>query len=265
MAARAQSCNPNFEGKAVLISNGASGTVSTPGSGGSNAWYIQQNGQSPPRYILRNANDSNQALTRGENGYLKMAPASDSGNDLDQLFDIVCDTCTPGGPSFAEACMIKDPENRFVCVSASRSSPQELQRLGDHARLSDDGASFVVALGFDTLMAVLTGKATFDTKKAQLVDGSGCIRRIDVVGLASRPEHLDWYGKQRQQHLKLEGKINTIRLEGRREPTHLLYPSSVKETDLETLAAFPSNTFPLTISSVDRIELGGLREQQIDR
>uniref|UniRef100_A0A0W0GDG5 Uncharacterized protein n=1 Tax=Moniliophthora roreri TaxID=221103 RepID=A0A0W0GDG5_MONRR len=87
-------CSPNFEGAGIAV--GAPGGFVFPGglnrghSAFVPAWHIQQTGQPNGGYIFKDIWNNNIALTRNSDNTVTVAPASDSGTDRNQQFQITC-------------------------------------------------------------------------------------------------------------------------------------------------------------------------------
>ncbi|KAF9254418.1 hypothetical protein L218DRAFT_1082345 [Marasmius fiardii PR-910] len=149
LAARAK-CSPNFEGAGISIT-GANGFVTPDGRGhGSPApyWHVQQTGQPVAGYILRDIANNNRALTRNSDNTLTMGPASDSGTDVNQIFQIQCDTCvggastSPAGTLIASGCNIEWASDPSLCAQVGRPPSDDLYLLACGATTGGQTFSF---------------------------------------------------------------------------------------------------------------------------
>ncbi|KAL0567407.1 hypothetical protein V5O48_014584 [Marasmius crinis-equi] len=122
-ASAQKTCNPNFEGAPVRISN-MEGAQFVP-SATQAAWFVQLNGQSSnPSYILKDRSNTNRAFTSGGDGALSVTTASNSGTAPNQFFTISCNVCNSGASSakpgtvIASGCTMR-PNNLNRCVQFS--------------------------------------------------------------------------------------------------------------------------------------------------
>ncbi|ESK83903.1 hypothetical protein Moror_7563 [Moniliophthora roreri MCA 2997] len=125
---------PNFEGAGISIL-GANGFVTPNGRGhGSPApfWHIQQTGQPNGGYIFKDIDNNNIALTRNSDGTVTMTPASNSGTDPNQQFQIVCQSCTGGASTapprtpIASGCNIRWIGDTSLCLQVGRAPSDDL-------------------------------------------------------------------------------------------------------------------------------------------
>ncbi|KAF5353680.1 hypothetical protein D9758_008659 [Tetrapyrgos nigripes] len=138
---QANTCTPNAQGSGVSIVSLANpalelGVSSSPISGtrlvsssfrglAAPDFHIQQDGQAMPSFAVRDVDNNNLAVTfiTSNGQHLEFQTASDSGNNVDQLFEITCNTClTPGAPVtpgtvVGDHCRIGVRGDDVVCVN----------------------------------------------------------------------------------------------------------------------------------------------------
>ncbi|ESK83902.1 hypothetical protein Moror_7562 [Moniliophthora roreri MCA 2997] len=119
-------CSPNFEGAGIAV--GAPGGFVFPGglnrghSAFVPAWHIQQTGQPNGGYIFKDIWNNNIALTRNSDNTVTVAPASDSGTDRNQQFQITCQSCSGGASTappmtlIASTCNIRWIGDTSLCL-----------------------------------------------------------------------------------------------------------------------------------------------------
>ncbi|KAE9395981.1 hypothetical protein BT96DRAFT_942017 [Gymnopus androsaceus JB14] len=96
-------------------------------------FHVQQNGQVPASYIIRDVVNNNLAVTAVGNELI-FETASNSGNEVyfrDQLFDIACQACetntTPGNAA-GSYCTISPHSNDGLCVEVG-ATPYDPLRI----------------------------------------------------------------------------------------------------------------------------------------
>jgi len=135
---------PNAQGAGVSIQSLSGlewGVETTPQSGvvligesfrgfAAPDFHVQQNGQVPASYIIRDVVNNNLAVTAVGNELI-FETASNSGNEVDQLFDIACQACetntTPGNAA-GSYCTISPHSNDGLCVEAG-ATPYDPLRI----------------------------------------------------------------------------------------------------------------------------------------
>ncbi|EEB91477.1 hypothetical protein MPER_10153, partial [Moniliophthora perniciosa FA553] len=130
-------CSPNFEGAGISII-GANGFVTPDGRGHGSSepfWHIQQTGQTNRGYIFktnRDISNDNIALTRNSDNTVTMAPASNSGTDVKQQFQIVCQSCISGASTapprteIGSSCNITWIEDTSLCLYVGKAPSDDL-------------------------------------------------------------------------------------------------------------------------------------------
>ncbi|KAL0571172.1 hypothetical protein V5O48_010787 [Marasmius crinis-equi] len=89
--AREAGCTPSFNGLPVAVtSSDSDGLLNVDGV---STFLVQQDGQYPASFVVRNSNDPNQAVTAVGTD-LELQTASNSGDHWNQLFNVVCNDCS---------------------------------------------------------------------------------------------------------------------------------------------------------------------------
>ncbi|KAK1225491.1 hypothetical protein PQX77_011579 [Marasmius sp. AFHP31] len=112
LATREEKCFPNFQGEAISIVAAAE-LIAVDGV---NSFFIQQDGQDPSNFIIKDAANPNNAVTAWGND-LDLKPASDAGNKQHQLFEVICASCAPVGNVLADGCTIQ-ANGQNLCLDA---------------------------------------------------------------------------------------------------------------------------------------------------
>ncbi|KAK7033530.1 hypothetical protein VNI00_012754 [Paramarasmius palmivorus] len=118
--ARAATCQPNFQGGAIAIST-ADGFYEPNGGSGLWAWHVEQNGQWPTEYIIKDIKTLN-VLTLAAGGSTFLFTQNGSA-DPSQSFAINCETCDPNAGSgedrdVATKCTIKPHGKPDFCLTS---------------------------------------------------------------------------------------------------------------------------------------------------
>ncbi|KAL0064947.1 hypothetical protein AAF712_008069 [Marasmius tenuissimus] len=121
LAARQGRCTPNFQGQAVSIHVVETGTKYC-NVDGVTSFFIQQDGQDPANFIIRDAANPNRAVTASGNN-LDLKPASNAGNEQDQLFEFACANCAPDGIILAKTCTIQ-AKGQNLCFDGGSNNLQ---------------------------------------------------------------------------------------------------------------------------------------------
>ncbi|KAE9395969.1 hypothetical protein BT96DRAFT_922432 [Gymnopus androsaceus JB14] len=141
---RRATCTPNAQGAGVSIESLVSGlewgVENTPQIGdvligesfrglAAPDFHVQQNGQVPTSFTIRDVDNNNLAVTTVGNE-LVFETASNSGNEAAQLFDIACQTCgtnTTPGNSAGSSCTISPHSNDSLCVAVGATAQDALK------------------------------------------------------------------------------------------------------------------------------------------
>ncbi|KIK58223.1 hypothetical protein GYMLUDRAFT_246259 [Collybiopsis luxurians FD-317 M1] len=95
-------------------------------------FHVQQSGQVPTSYIIRDVNNNNLAVTT-EGSQLHFTPTSNSGNQANQLFDIACQSCafdTTPGQAAGSQCTISPHGQNNQCVTSGQHAADPLAVTG---------------------------------------------------------------------------------------------------------------------------------------
>ncbi|KAF5360259.1 hypothetical protein D9758_009173 [Tetrapyrgos nigripes] len=139
---QANTCTPNAQGSGVSVvslanpalelgvaTSSISGTrlVSSSFRGiAAPEFHIQQDGQAS--FVVRDVTNNNLAVTFVTAQDLELQTASNSGNNVNQLWEITCNTClTPGAPVtrgtvVGNNCRVRARGNNLVCVNIGQSA-----------------------------------------------------------------------------------------------------------------------------------------------
>ncbi|KAK1225492.1 hypothetical protein PQX77_011580 [Marasmius sp. AFHP31] len=128
LATRQGRCFPNFQGQAVSIVEGGNKFIVD----GVTSFFVQQDGQDPADYIIKDAANTNRAVTASGGNNLDLRPASNSGTEQDQLFEITCASCAPDGNVLAKACTIQ-AKGQNLCFDAGSNSLQTCDGSNDQS------------------------------------------------------------------------------------------------------------------------------------
>ncbi|KAJ8093975.1 hypothetical protein PM082_009860 [Marasmius tenuissimus] len=127
LAARQGRCTPNFQGQTVsIIEAGTKFAVD-----GVTSFFIQQDGQFPTNFIIKDAANPNRAVTASGNN-LDLKPASNAGNEQDQLFEVACASCAADGNVLAKGCTIQ-ARGQNLCFDAGSDNLQTCDGSSDQS------------------------------------------------------------------------------------------------------------------------------------
>jgi len=137
-------CSPNAQGAGVSIVSvanaglewGDANTTPVDGdvltaisSGGLPNFHVSQSGQFPTSYIIKDVNNNELAVTSSGNE-LVFNPASNTGTQENQLFDIVCQTCglnTTPGEAAGSFCTVSPQGYTNACIQiGDATSPLDI-------------------------------------------------------------------------------------------------------------------------------------------
>ncbi|KAL0577454.1 hypothetical protein V5O48_004523 [Marasmius crinis-equi] len=120
LASRDDTCCPNFKGATIAII-GVTGPYH-PFDANEWAWHVEQNGQWPPAYVIKNI-ASGKVVTQAAGGSYFLDDPAPSGPISAQLFAISCATCDPNADSgperaIATRCTIAPQSKDGFCTTA---------------------------------------------------------------------------------------------------------------------------------------------------
>ncbi|KAJ7474924.1 hypothetical protein FB451DRAFT_1366939 [Mycena latifolia] len=203
---RQSTCSPNFEGAGVSIVAGDTewGVSSlVPGTqlkkelykyrpNTTADWHVQQTGESPPRYTVREINH-NELGVGIASSLLAMVKTNPS--DASQLWEITCAHCLPGASSsphggmFAAGCSIKSVPNN-LCA--------EVERDGDAFFLEECNPvvaqtyDFWTATGLETAGSTSPSKPATGTGAVSTPSSNTCSPNFEGAGVSIVAGGVEW-------------------------------------------------------------------------
>ncbi|KAF5387508.1 hypothetical protein D9757_006535 [Collybiopsis confluens] len=129
-------CAPNAQGSGVSIVSAQFGSLewgdhnATPAVGdvlgfssarglAATDFHVQQSGQFPASFIIKDVDNNSLAVT-AQGSHLAFTTASDSGDQVDQIFDISCQSCagdTTPGKAAGSSCTFSPHGHSDQCVT----------------------------------------------------------------------------------------------------------------------------------------------------